>query len=62
MIYLQVFLIVYGAFILIGMLLKFPFLYNNIKSRLLIKKMGIKGFNILLLLMSILFIAIGLLI
>lgn len=59
MIYLKVFLIAYGALLLIGMLLKFPFLYNNMKSKLFIKKMGIKGFNILLFVMAAIFIVIG---
>jgi hypothetical protein len=62
MIYLKVFLIVYGAFILIGMFLKFPFLYNNMKSKLFIKKMGIKGFNIMLGCLAVIFIMIGVLI
>ncbi len=59
MIYLKVFLMVYGAFLLIGMLFSFPFLYNNPKSRLLIKKMGKKAFNILLLIMALVFLVVG---
>ncbi len=57
--YLAIFLIVYGAFILLGWLLKFPFLYNNMKSKLLIKKMGKKGFEILLILTAVILIVIG---
>jgi len=52
-------MMVYGAFILVGMLLQFPFLYNNMKSKAMIKMMGKKGFNILLLIMAIAFIVIG---
>jgi len=62
MFYLKVFLIVYGAFLLIGMLFSFPFLYNNMKSRLLIKKMGKKAFNIMLFVMAAIFIVMGILI
>ena len=59
MLYLSIFMMVYGAFILVGMLLQFPFLYNNMKSKAMIKMMGKKGFNILLLIMAIAFIVIG---
>jgi len=62
MTYIKLFLILYGVFVLIGMFLKFPIIYNNVKSKLLIKKMGIKGYNVLLLLLAILFITIGILI
>jgi len=55
-------MMVYGAFILVGMLLQFPFLYNNMKSKAMIKMMGKKGFNILLLVMAVAFIVIGYLI
>ncbi|HAX03461.1 MAG: hypothetical protein A2Y45_00125 [Tenericutes bacterium GWC2_34_14] len=62
MLYLSIFMMVYGAFILVGMLLQFPFLYNNMKSKAMIKMMGKKGFNILLLVMAVAFIVIGYLI
>jgi hypothetical protein len=62
MYYLAIFLIVYGAFLLIGMLLQFPFLYNNMKSKAMIKMMGKRGFQIMLFVMAIAFIAIGILI
>jgi len=62
MYYLAIFLIVYGVFLLIGMLLQFPFLYNNMKSKAMIKMMGKKGFQIMLFVMAIAFIAIGILI
>lgn len=47
--YLGIFLIVYGVFCLASLLLQFPFLYNNAKSKVFIKMMGKTGFNILIL-------------
>jgi len=46
---LAIILIIYGALLLVGLLLQFPFFYNNPKSRALIKMMGKTGYNILLL-------------
>ncbi len=43
------FLIAYGVFCLAGLLLQFPFLYNNAKSKIIIKMMGKTGYNILIL-------------
>lgn len=43
------FLIAYGVFCLAGLLLQFPFLYNNPKSKIIIKMMGKLGYNILIL-------------
>lgn len=60
--YLAIFLIVYGTFLLVGMVLQFPFLYNNMKSKAMIKMMGKKAFNIILLFMALVLIAIGILI
>ena len=60
MIYLSWFLIIYGIILLVGYLLKFPFLYNNMKSVALIKLMGKKGFNIMLILVGIGCIILGL--
>ena len=62
MLYFAWFLILYGAFLLIGYILHFPFLYNNLKSKMMIKKMGIKWFNVLLVFMGALLIAIGIVI
>lgn len=45
---LAIILVVYGIFVLLGWLLKFPFLYNNMKSKALIKMMGKRGYDILL--------------
>jgi len=53
MYYLGIFLIVYGVFVLAGFIMQFPFLYNNAKSKLLIKIMGKTGFNILLLVLGV---------
>ncbi|MCR3905618.1 MAG: hypothetical protein NUK62_01125 [Tenericutes bacterium] len=41
-------LIIYGVFMLAGLLLQFPFFYNNAKSRMMIKMMGKTGFNVLI--------------
>jgi hypothetical protein len=59
--YLKIFFIIYGVFILVGMFLQFPFLYNNMKSKFMIEKMGTRWFNILLLGMAIIFLALGIL-
>ena len=53
MYYFGIFLIVYGAFVLAGFIMQFPFLYNNAKSKVLIKMMGKTGFNILLIVLGI---------
>lgn len=57
--YLAIFLMVYGVFMLLGWLLKFPFLYNNMKSKLMIKKMGKKGFELMLIITAVLLIVLG---
>ncbi len=59
MLYLSIFMMVYGAFLLVGLLLQFPFLYNNMKSKAMIKMMGKKGFNIMLVILAVVFIVIG---
>ena len=59
MLYLAIFMMVYGIFLLVGMFLQFPFLYNNMKSKALIKMMGKKGFNIMLFILAVAFIIIG---
>ncbi|TVP84588.1 MAG: hypothetical protein EA375_06250 [Acholeplasmataceae bacterium] len=46
---LAIVLIVYGAFILFGLLAQLPLFYRNPKSKALIKLMGKTGYNILLL-------------
>lgn len=61
MYYLAIFLIVYGAFLLIGMFLQFPFLYNNFKSKAMIQKMGKKAYQWLLFGLAVIFIVAGIL-
>lgn len=56
---LGIILIVYGAFLLAGLILQFPFFYNNMKSKALIKMMGKTGFNILLLVFGLAALIIG---
>ena len=56
---LGVILVIYGAFILAGFILQFPFFYNNMKSKALIKMLGKKGYNILLILFGVLSLLIG---
>jgi len=53
MYYFGIFLIVYGVFVLAAFIMQFPFLYNNAKSKVLIKMMGKTGFNILVLVLGI---------
>jgi len=62
MVILKIFLIIVGVFYLAGLLLQWPFFYNNMKSKILINKMGRKGYNILLLLFGILFLVVGIII
>ena len=61
MYYLGIFFIIYGAFILAGFIMQFPFFYNNSKSKVLIKMMGKFGFNILLIIIGIAFLVGGIL-
>lgn len=50
---LAIILIIYGALILVGLLFQFPFFYNNAKSKAMIKLMGKKGYNIMLLVLGV---------
>ncbi len=59
---LGIILVVYGAFLLAGFILQFPFFYNNPKSRLFIKKIGKTGFNILIIVFGIAALVAGILI
>ncbi len=58
---LGIILIIYGAFVLVGFLLQFPFIYNNAKSKVLIKMMGKTGYNILLIIIGLTALIIGIL-
>jgi hypothetical protein len=53
MFYLGLFLTIYGSFLLLGFLLQFPFFYNNAKSKVIIKWVGIKGFNGIILFLAL---------
>ena len=57
--YLAIFLIVYGAFLLLSLIMQFPFIFNNMKSRAMIKVMGKTGFQILLFILAAGFITLG---
>lgn len=57
--YLAIFLIVYGAFLLLALIMQFPFIFNNMKSRAMIKMMGKTGFQILLFILAAGFITLG---
>jgi len=59
MVYLGWFLAIYGAFLLVGFVLQFPFLYQNMKSKALIKMIGKTGYNILLVILGVLTLVIG---
>jgi hypothetical protein len=56
---LAIILIVYGALLLFGFLLQIPLIYNNPKSKVFIKMMGKKGFNILIIIMGLASLIIG---
>lgn len=57
--YFAIFLIVYGSFLLLALLLRFPFLFNNMKSKAMIKMMGKTAFQIVVLVLSLVFIGVG---
>ncbi len=56
---LAIILIIYGALLLVGLLFQFPFFYNNVKSKALIKMMGKTGYNILLLVFGLAALIVG---
>ncbi|TNF07259.1 MAG: hypothetical protein EP317_05105 [Bacillota bacterium] len=49
---LGIILLIYGAFLLVGFIMQFPFFYQNAKSKVLIKMMGKTGYNILLIILG----------
>lgn len=59
---LGIILVVYGAFVLGGFILQFPLLYNNAKSKVLIKMMGKTGYNILIIVIGLAALIAGILI
>ncbi|MDD3067957.1 MAG: hypothetical protein WC179_09060 [Candidatus Cloacimonadaceae bacterium] len=56
---LAIILIVYGAFMLLGLILQFPFFYRMKKAEILIKLLGKTGYNILILVMGLAALIIG---
>lgn len=62
MVILKIFLIVVGVLYLAGLLLQWPFFYHNMKSKIIIEKIGRKGYNILLLIFGIAFLVVGIII
>ena len=60
--YLAIFLIAYGAFLLLALIMQFPFIFNNMKSKAMIKMMGKKGFQLMLFVLAAVFIAVGIII
>lgn len=58
---LGIILIIYGAFVLAGFILQFPFFYSNPKAKALIKMMGKTGYNILIIIFGLAGLIIGIL-
>jgi len=56
---LAIILIVYGAFMLLGLILQFPFFYRMKKAEIMIKLLGKTGYNILILVMGLAALIIG---
>lgn len=56
---LAIVLIVYGAFMLLGLILQFPFFYRMKKAEIMIKLLGKTGYNILILVMGLAALIIG---
>lgn len=59
---LALFLIAYGSFIFVGMIINLPFLYRNPKSKFIIDKIGKFNFQVILFFMAIIFIVLGIVI
>lgn len=56
---LAIILIVYGAFMLLCLILQFPFFYRMKKAEIMIKLLGKTGYNILILVMGLAALIIG---
>ena len=61
MYYLGLFLLIYGIVLILGLLLKFPFMFKSSKAKAFIKLIGLTGYRILLIVLAIAFIVIGIL-
>ena len=58
---LAIILIVYGAFMLLGLLFQFPFFYRMKKAEIMIKFLGKTGYNILIIILGAAALIIGIL-
>ena len=56
---LVIILIVYGAFMLLGLILQFPFFYRMKKAEIMMKLLGRTGYNILIFVMGTAALVIG---
>lgn len=56
---LGIILIVYGAFMLLGLILQFPFFYRMKKAEIMMKLLGRTGYNILIFVMGAAALVIG---
>lgn len=56
---LGIILIVYGAFMLLGLILQFPFFYRMKKAEIMMKLLGKTGYNILIFVMGAAALVIG---
>ncbi|MBE0701460.1 MAG: hypothetical protein IH571_07215 [Acholeplasmataceae bacterium] len=53
-------LVVYGAFVLLGLIMQFPFFYNNPKAKLFLKKIGKTAYNLIIFIFGAAAIVVGL--
>lgn len=56
---LGIILMVYGAFMLLGLILQFPFFYRMKKAEIMMKLLGKTGYNILIFVMGAAALVIG---
>ncbi|MFA6693096.1 MAG: hypothetical protein WCR73_05010 [Acholeplasmataceae bacterium] len=56
---LGIILMVYGAFMLLGLILQFPFFYRMKKAEIMMKLLGRTGYNILIFVMGAAALVIG---
>lgn len=56
---LGIILIVYGAFMLLGLIFQFPFFYRMKKAEIMMKLLGRTGYNILIFVMGAAALVIG---
>lgn len=59
---LGIILIVYGAFMLLGLILQFPFFYRMKKAEIMIKLLGKTGYSILIFIMGAIALTVGIII